>query len=79
MSSGPSIERLDTGISGFNDILLGGLPLGRMHLVEGEPGTGKTTLAMQFICAGVLKGEPSLYITLSEPRAELEISIRSHG
>jgi circadian clock protein KaiC len=50
-----------------------------MYLVEGEPGAGKTTLAMQFIRTGVLKGEPSLYITLSEPRTELEISIRSHG
>ena len=71
--------RLDTGISGLNDILLGGLPPGQMYLVEGEPGTGKTTLAMQFIRAGTLNGEKGLYITLSEPRSELEGSIRSHG
>jgi circadian clock protein KaiC len=79
MSSGHSVAHLDTGIPGLNDILLGGLRPGQMYLVEGEPGAGKTTLAMQFIRTGVLKGEPSLYITLSEPRTELEISIRSHG
>jgi circadian clock protein KaiC len=79
MFSSDSVEHLDTGIPGLNDILLGGLPSGQMYLVEGEPGTGKTTLAIQFIRAGLLKGEPTLYITLSESRTELEISIRSHG
>lgn len=75
----PAIPRLDTGTSGLNDILLGGLPPGQMYLLEGDPGTGKTTLAMQFIRAGAARGEKSLYITLSEPRSELEGSIRSHG
>ena len=75
----PEIRRLDTGTAGLNDILLGGLPPGQMYLLEGEPGTGKTTLAMQFIRAGVAAGEKSLYITLSEPRTELEGSLRSHG
>jgi circadian clock protein KaiC len=79
MSAQGSFVRLDTGISGLNDILLGGLPAGQMYLVEGEPGAGKTTLAMQFIRAGSLQGERGLYITLSEPQAELEASIRSHG
>ncbi len=74
-----STARLDTGIAGLNDILLGGLPAGQMYLLEGEPGTGKTTVAMQFIRAGMAQGEAGLYITLSEPRAELEGSIRSHG
>jgi circadian clock protein KaiC len=73
------ILRLDTGVTGLNDILLGGLPPGQMYLIEGDPGTGKTTLAMQFIRAGILKGESALYITLSEPRSELESSMRSHG
>ena len=50
-----------------------------MYLIEGNPGTGKTTLAMQFILAGVHKGEKTLYITLSESQAELEGSARSHG
>ena len=63
----------------MNEILLGGLPPGQMYLLEGDPGTGKTTVAMQFIMAGKAHGEKALYITLSEPRAELESSARSHG
>ena len=50
-------SRIDTGVSGLNDILSGGLPAGQMYLLEGDPGTGKTTLAMQFIIAGVKAGE----------------------
>ncbi len=50
-----------------------------MYLLEGDPGTGKTTVAMQFIMAGISRGERALYITLSEPRTELEGSARSHG
>ena len=73
------IPRLDTGTPGLNDILLGGVPPGQMYLLEGDPGTGKTTLAMQFIRTGVKNGETGLYITLSEPRSELEGSMRSHG
>ena len=71
--------RLKTGVSGLDDVLLGGLPAGQMYLVEGTPGTGKTTIAMQFIRAGILSGETSLYITLSESKRELESSARSHG
>ena len=71
--------RLDTGIAGLNEILNGGLPPGQMYLLEGDPGTGKTTIAMQFILAGIERGEKALYITLSEPRTELEGSARSHG
>lgn len=71
--------RLDTGIAGLNEVLNGGLPPGQMYLLEGDPGTGKTTVAMQFIMAGIVRGEKALYITLSEPRAELEGSARSHG
>ena len=74
-----TLAPLDTGIPGLNDILNGGLPPGQMYLLEGDPGTGKTTLAMQFIMAGTDAGERSLYITLSEPRSELEASARSHG
>lgn len=73
------ITRIDTGIFGLNDILNGGLPACQMYLIEGNPGTGKTTLAMQFILAGVHQGEKALYITLSESQAELEGSARSHG
>ena len=79
MNDKHKITRIDTGISGLDDILIGGLPGCQMYLVEGNPGTGKTTLAMQFILAGVHKGEKTLYITLSESRAELEGSAQSHG
>ncbi len=79
MQQQPPIPRLNTGIPGLNEILYGGLPPGQMYLVEGDPGTGKTTLAMQFIRAGVAAGEKALYITLSEPLTELELSIKSHG
>jgi circadian clock protein KaiC len=73
------LDRIDTGIFGLNDILSGGLPAGQMYLLEGDPGTGKTTLAMQFIMAGVKRGERALYITLSESKSELEGSAISHG
>jgi circadian clock protein KaiC len=72
-------RRIETGVSGLDDILSGGLPPGQMYLIEGDPGTGKTTLAMQFILAGVHGGAKSIYITLSESRDELESSASSHG
>jgi circadian clock protein KaiC len=79
MANHDELDRINTGIFGLNDILGGGLPAGQMYLLEGDPGTGKTTLAMQFIMAGVQRGESSLYITLSESKAELEGSAVSHG
>ena len=76
----PKLPRwIETGVDGLDDILAGGLPSGQMYLIEGDPGTGKTTLAMQFIIAGQRNGVKSLYITLSESRDELEASARSHG
>ena len=57
----------------------GGLPAGHIYLIEGEPGTGKTTLALQFISAGVRRGEKVLYVTLSESRNELLSVARVHG
>ena len=71
--------KIDTGVQGLNDILCGGLPAGQMYLLEGTPGTGKTTLAMQFIRTAILAGEKALYITLSESKSELEASAQSHG
>jgi circadian clock protein KaiC len=79
MADHETLQRIDTGIPGLNDILGDGLPGGQMYLLEGDPGTGKTTLAMQFIMAGVKQGENALYITLSESKAELEGSAVSHG
>jgi circadian clock protein KaiC len=71
--------RAATGIAGLDDILNGGLPAAHLYLVEGEPGTGKTTLAMQFLLEGASHGESGLYITLSETADELRIVARSHG
>ncbi|MGE8487947.1 MAG: ATPase domain-containing protein, partial [Paraburkholderia nemoris] len=71
--------RLSSGIEGIDDILGGGLTPHRMYLVEGAPGTGKTTLALQFLLKGVEEGQKGLYITLSETRSELIAVAESHG
>lgn len=71
--------RLPTGVAGLDDVLKGGLPRARMYLVEGDPGAGKTTLALQFLREAVRLGEPALYITLSETREELRAVCASHG
>ncbi|WP_460123666.1 ATPase domain-containing protein [Pseudomonas sp. S2_C03] len=68
-----------TGIEGLDDILAGGLSRGHVFLLEGEPGTGKTTVALQFLLAGAQAGERSLYITLSETERELRQGAASHG
>jgi circadian clock protein KaiC len=73
----PPVAR--TGIEGLDDVLAGGFLPGRMYLVEGAPGAGKTTLAMQFLIEGVRRGEPVLYITLSETEDELVGAAASHG
>ncbi|CDG84157.1 ATPase domain-containing protein [Janthinobacterium agaricidamnosum] len=70
---------LSTGVSGLDNILGGGFTPQRLHLVEGEPGTGKTTLALQFLMAGARLGEACLYITLGETAVELRAAARSHG
>lgn len=71
--------RLSTGVEGLDTILRGGLPQGQMYLVEGDPGTGKTTLAMQFLLSNAAAGHTCLYVTLSETNRELNESARSHG
>ena len=68
-----------TGISGLDEILPGGLPENRLYLVEGMPGTGKTTLALQFLLEGRRLGERVLYVTLSETKEELLAVAESHG
>ncbi len=74
-----SLSRLCTGVNGLDDILNGGIPSGHLYLVEGDPGTGKTTLALQFLLEGIRTGERVLYVTLSESRQELEQVAKSHG
>lgn len=68
-----------TGVPGLDDVLCGGYAESSLHLIEGAPGTGKTTLALQFLLDGQTKGERGLYITLSETRAELARNARTHG
>jgi circadian clock protein KaiC len=70
---------VSTGIAGLDDVLRGGLTPSRLYLVEGNPGTGKTTLALQFLLEGMRQGEPTLYVTLSETKSELIATAQSHG
>ena len=74
-----SLTRTSTGIEGLDDILKGGLISHRLYLIDGHPGSGKTTLSLQFLLAGAARGEKCLYVTLSETRQELEAGARSHG
>lgn len=68
-----------TGVAGLDDILGGGLTAERLYLVEGTPGTGKTTLGLSFLLAGIAAGEKGLYITLSESETELRAVAVTHG
>ena len=73
------IDRIQTGVPGLDDILGGGLPRGHLYLIEGDPGTGKTTIALQFLLEGIRSGEKVIYVTLSESKMELEQVAHSHG
>lgn len=75
----PSNPDAATGVPGLDELLGGGLTADRMYLVEGSPGTGKTTLAMKFLLFGRDQGEKTLYVTLSEGVTELNAIARSHG
>jgi circadian clock protein KaiC len=75
----PQREKAATGVVGLDEILVGGLQRGRVYLIEGSPGTGKTTIAIQFLLSGAAAGERGLYITLSETEDELRESAASHG
>jgi len=68
-----------TGVDGLDEVLSGGLSRGHLFLLEGQPGAGKTTVAMQFLMEGARLGEACLYITLSENEAELRETAASHG
>jgi circadian clock protein KaiC len=73
-----SPRRIGTGIAGLDDILDGGLPPDRLYLIQGDPGTGKTTMALQFLMEGVRCGERVLFLALSETKDELATVAQSH-
>ena len=72
-------HNVSSGVPGLDDVLGGGWRRSRMYLVEGTPGAGKTTLALQFLREGVERGESVLYVTLSESERELRSVAESHG
>jgi circadian clock protein KaiC len=72
-------DRVSTGVAGLDAIIGGGLPRNHVYLVQGDAGCGKTTLALQFLLAGVRADEPGLFVTLAETRAELTAVAASHG
>src|SRR3954464_10684278 len=72
-------KRCSSGVEGLDDILAGGFPRGCFYLIQGDPGSGKTTVALQFLLEGVRCGESVFYVTLSETREELLKVTRSHG
>jgi circadian clock protein KaiC len=76
---GDELPRISTGNDGLDDILGGGLDRNRMYLYEGRPGSGKTTIALQFLLDGAARGESVLYVTLSETMQELQLVAKRHG
>jgi circadian clock protein KaiC len=70
---------VSTNVEGLDDVLRGGLPRGGFHLVQGDPGSGKTTLALQFVQGRIAAHERCLYVSLTESRRDLEITCRAHG
>jgi circadian clock protein KaiC len=74
-----TVNFISTGITGLDDVLAGGLTAERLYLVEGTPGTGKTTLGLRFLLEGAARGERTLHITLAETERELRAVARSHA
>lgn len=79
MSDNASVSRVRSGVDGLDNVLSGGLIPCRLYLVDGNPGSGKTTLALHFLREGVRLGERCLYVTLSETADELSAGAASHG
>jgi circadian clock protein KaiC len=74
-----TLPRASSGIRGLDDVLGGGWARNRLHLLEGSPGAGKTTMALQFLIAGAEAGERGIYVSLAETEKELRAGARSHG
>src|SRR5436190_22789932 len=70
---------IPTGVSGLDHVLMGGFLREGFYLIQGDPGSGKTTVALQFVLRRLKAGERCLYITLTETRQDLENACRSHG
>ena len=79
MTTTTAQQKCTTGVPGLDEVLCGGLPRNRLYLIDGNPGVGKTTLALQFLLEGVRNGEKCLYVTLSETKSELDAVAESHG
>ena len=79
MKAGKVPERSSTGVEGLNEVLNGGYIRNRLYVVDGNPGAGKTTLALQYLLQGLHSGERTLYITLAETALELQANAHSHG
>jgi circadian clock protein KaiC len=73
------LRRASTGVASLDAVLCGGWARNRLHLLEGSPGTGKTTIALQFLLAGAAAGETGIYVSLAETDIELREGARSHG
>lgn len=79
MSNSTASKQVTTGVAGLDEILRGGLPPSNLYMLQGSPGAGKTTAALQFLRAGVEAGERCIYVTLSQTAAELQSIAVSHG
>jgi circadian clock protein KaiC len=79
LSDDQELPKISVGNRGLDDILGGGIDPERLYLIEGQPGSGKTTLALEFLLEGVRRGEAALYITLSETERELRLVAKRHG
>src|SRR5262249_893530 len=73
------LPRARSNIAGLDGVLGGGWARNRLHLLEGSPGTGKTTIALQFLLAGAADGEAGIYVSLAETEQELREGAKSHG
>src|SRR3954471_12449750 len=79
MPKSRKVSPVRTGIPGLDAILRGGLPPRNLYILQGAPGSGKTTAALQFLRAGLEAGERCIYVTLSQTTAELSSIAVSHG